>query len=69
MASKEKTVNVALTFNESGILCNTLMQAINMSGGFDKVPAYILVLYEKLLKLTTRLENHVHEISATVDST
>lgn len=50
MAGKEKLVNVALTFNESGILCSTLMQAINMSGGLDNVPAYILVLYEKLAK-------------------
>lgn len=50
MAGKEKLVNVALTFNESGILCNTLMQAINMSGGLNNVPAYILVLYEKLAK-------------------
>lgn len=50
MASEEKFVNVALTFNESGILCNTLMQAINQSGGFDKVPSYILRLYEKLAK-------------------
>lgn len=47
MAGKEKLVNVALTFNESGILCNTLMQAINMRGGLNNVPAYILVLYEK----------------------
>ena len=36
------------TFDESGILCNTLMQAINMSGGFDKVPIYIYNLYKKL---------------------
>lgn len=50
MASKEKTVNVALTFNESGIICHCLMQAMNMSGGLDNVPAYILVLYEKLAK-------------------
>ena len=50
MVGEEKSVNVALTFNESGILCNTLMQAINMSGGLDNVPAYILVLYEKLAK-------------------
>lgn len=50
MASKEKTVNVALTFNESGIICNCLMQAINQSGGFDKVPPYILGLFEKLAK-------------------
>lgn len=48
MASKEKTVNVALTFNESGILCNTLMKAINMSGGLSTVPPYILNLYQKL---------------------
>ena len=50
MVGEEKSVNVALTFNESGILCNTLMRAINMSGGLDNVPAYILVLYEKLAK-------------------
>jgi len=50
MASKEKSVNVALTFDESGILCNTLMRAINMDGGLSNVPAYILVLYEKLAK-------------------
>lgn len=50
MASKEKTVNVALTFNESGILCSTLMQAINMSGGLNNVPAYILVLFVKPAK-------------------
>ena len=48
MASKEKLVTVQLTFDESGILCNTLMQAINMSGGFDKVPIYIYNLYKKL---------------------
>lgn len=50
MVGEEKTVNVALTFNESGILCNTLMRAINLGGGLDNVPAYILVLYEKLAK-------------------
>ena len=50
MVGEEKSVNVSLTFNESGILCNTLMQAINMSGGLNNVPAYILVLYEKLAK-------------------
>ena len=48
MSSKESLVTVELTFNESGILCNTLMQAINMSGGLSKVPAYILNLYQKL---------------------
>ena len=48
MTGKDKTVSVELTFNESGILCNTLMQAINMSGGLSKVPAYILNLYQKL---------------------
>ena len=50
MASEEKIVNVALTFNESGILCNTLMQAINMSGGLDRMPVRVYVLYEKLAK-------------------
>lgn len=50
MASKKKLVTVELTFDESGILCNTLMQAINMSGGLNNVPAYILVLYEKPAK-------------------
>ena len=48
MSSKKSLVTVELTFNESGILCNTLMQAINMSGGLSKVPAYILNLYQKL---------------------
>lgn len=48
MTAKEKTVSLELTFDESGILCNTLMQAINMSGGLSKVPAYILNLYQKL---------------------
>ena len=50
MTTKATTVSVDLTFNESGILCNTLMHAINMSGVLGKVPAYILVLYEKLAK-------------------
>ena len=48
MSSKKSLVTVELTFNESGILCNTLMQAINTSGGLSKVPAYILNLYQKL---------------------
>ena len=46
MPSKKSLVTVELTFNESGILCNTLMQAINMSGGLSKVPAYILNFYQ-----------------------
>ena len=50
MVGEEKSVNVALTFNESGILCNTLMRAINMNGGLSNVPAYILVLFVKLAK-------------------
>lgn len=48
MAGKKKLVTVELTFDESGILCNTLMRSINMSGGFDKVPIYICNLYKKL---------------------
>ena len=48
MASKKKLVTVELTFDESGILCNTLMKAINMSVGLSKVPPYILNLYQKL---------------------
>lgn len=43
-----KLVAVKLSFNESGILCNILMRAINQSGGIQKVPAYIQELYLKL---------------------
>ena len=50
MVGEEKSVNVAQTFNGSGNICHCLMQAINQSGGFDKVPSYILGLYEKLAK-------------------
>ena len=64
MSSKKSLVTVELTFNESGILCNTLMQAINMSGGLSKVPAYILNLYQNWPMRTTRPENlkENHEI-------
>ena len=50
MVGEEKSVNVALTFNESGILCNTLVRAINMNGGLSNVPAYILALFVKPAK-------------------
>ena len=48
MPSKKSLVTVELTFVESGVLCHTLMQAINMSGGLSNVPSYILNLYQKL---------------------
>lgn len=51
----EPTVTIDLTLSESGVLCHTLLRAINEGGGPEKTPYWILVLYEKLADINDQL--------------
>jgi hypothetical protein len=51
----EPTINVELTLDETGFLCNTLMRQFFMSGGVAAQPKWAIELYTKLATANDKL--------------
>lgn len=54
----EPTTPVELTLQESGTLCNILLQQILKSGGTDNQPTWVIELYTKLAVASDKLRGH-----------
>jgi hypothetical protein len=54
----EPTAPIELTLQESGTLCNILLQQILKTGGPEKQPPWVVQLYTKLAVANDKLRGH-----------